>query len=80
MYFRFATVLALLSAPFFVLAAEPNPFKIPTGGLSATAGEPLDLEWTPTTTGTVTLVLRSGESTNLKKGVTIACTQRVAIA
>jgi hypothetical protein len=80
MYFRFATIVALLSAPLFALAAQPNPFKIPQGGLSATAGTPLDLAWTPTTTGTVSLVLRSGESTDLKKGVTIACTRRNTIA
>jgi hypothetical protein len=72
MYFRFSTVVALLSAPFLVLADNPNPFNIPQSGLSCTAGQPCDLKWQPTTTGTVSLVLRSGASNDLKKGVTIA--------
>lgn len=71
MYFRFATLVALLSAQL-ALAANPNPFNVPQGGWTATAGKPLDLSWQPTTSGTVTLVLRNGASNNLNKGVTIA--------
>jgi hypothetical protein len=73
MYFRFTTILALLSAPLAAFAANPNPFKIPASGISAKAGTPLTLNWTPTTDGTVSLVLRSGSSNNLNQGTVIAC-------
>lgn len=69
---RFSSLLALLSAPLLALAG-PNPFKIPSGGLSATGGKPLTLEWTPTTSGSITLVLRSGSADNLDEGTVIAC-------
>ena len=72
MHFRFSTTVALLSAPFLALADNPNGFKIPQGGLTCTAGQPCDLKWQPSTQGTVSLVLRSGASNNLEKGVTIA--------
>lgn len=72
MYFRLSTVVALFSAPFLVLADNPNPFNIPSTGLSCTAGQACDLKWTPTTSGTISLVLRNGASNDLAKGVTIA--------
>ncbi|GAB7342403.1 hypothetical protein MBLNU457_g0617t1 [Dothideomycetes sp. NU457] len=49
-----------------------NPFNIPSSGLAASAGSPLTLTWKPTTSGTVSLVLRSGSSNNLNAGTTIA--------
>ncbi|KXT11788.1 hypothetical protein AC579_9229 [Pseudocercospora musae] len=75
MYFTRSLVLAL-SAVITTLAqttgSGANPFKIPTTGLQATAGEPLTLSWEPTTSGTVSLILRSGNSNNLAAGTTIA--------
>ncbi|KAI7639207.1 hypothetical protein KC319_g14517, partial [Hortaea werneckii] len=62
--------ITLLSAPLLALAQ--NAFKIPDSGLSATGGQPLDLQWNPTTDGTVTLILRSGSSNNLNEGTVIA--------
>lgn len=49
-----------------------NPFKIPTSGLSFVAGQTSPIQWTPSTNGTVTLVLRSGNSNNLAIGTPIA--------
>jgi hypothetical protein len=68
---HFRTLLALLAAPLVAFAANPNPFINPSGGYAATGGEPLTLKWTPTTEGTVTLVLRSGSSNNLAEGTVI---------
>ncbi|KAK0347365.1 hypothetical protein LTR02_002966 [Friedmanniomyces endolithicus] len=64
-------ILTLLGAPLLALAQSANPFKIPTN-FSATAGQPLSLNWNPTTSGTVTLVLRSGASSDLAAGTVIA--------
>ena len=49
-----------------------NPFKIPTSGIAGSAGQPLTLSWNPTTSGTVSLILRSGSSNNLNSGTPIA--------
>ncbi|KAK5174312.1 uncharacterized protein LTR77_001392 [Saxophila tyrrhenica] len=70
MYFR--TFLALLAAPLVVLAQDPNAFIIPDEGIAAQGGEPLTLEWKPSTQGTVTLILRSGSSNDLNEGTVIA--------
>ena len=72
MYFRFATLIALLSAVLATAQSDPNAFKTPTGGWQVTAGEPITLEWTPTTDSTVSLVLRNGAASDLNQGVTIA--------
>ncbi|EMC93602.1 hypothetical protein BAUCODRAFT_37282 [Baudoinia panamericana UAMH 10762] len=74
MKFVHSLLLALSSAASLV-SAQSNPFKVPPGNYVATAGQPLNLTWTPTTQGTVTLVLRSGSSANLFAGTVIACTQ-----
>ncbi|KXS97515.1 hypothetical protein AC578_4598 [Pseudocercospora eumusae] len=70
------SLLFALSAAITALAqntgSSANPFKIPTTGLQATAGEPLTLSWEPTTSGTVSLILRSGSSNNLAAGTVIA--------
>ena len=69
---QYQTLLALLSAPLLSLAQSgANPFNIPPEGLSASGGEPLELNWEPTTDGTVTLVLRSGSSNDLNEGTVI---------
>lgn len=68
------SLLFALFSPLLVLG-QSNPFKIPASGLSATAGQALDLQWNPTTNGTVTLVLRSGaNSDDLAAGTVIART------
>lgn len=75
MHFSTTTVLALLSSPFLALAqsgSRPNAFIVPKEGLSAVGGEPVTLEWNPTTEGTVSLVLRSGSASNLEEGTVIA--------
>lgn len=73
MLFPRSLLIAALSAPLLAFAQnKPNPFNVPSSGLSATAGQDLQLMWMPTTDGTVSLILRSGGSDNLKDGTTIA--------
>ncbi|KAL9090750.1 MAG: hypothetical protein Q9159_001806 [Coniocarpon cinnabarinum] len=65
---------ATVASIFFAATAfaQQNPFNVPDGGYNnAEAGQSLDLSWQPTTGGTVTLVLRSGDSTNLQAGTEI---------
>ncbi|KAK6437198.1 hypothetical protein LTR95_006614 [Oleoguttula sp. CCFEE 5521] len=73
----FGTALLALAAPLLVAAQDSgnssaNAFIVPTSGISGTAGQTLNLQWTPTTSGTVSLILRSGASSDLNKGTTIA--------
>ncbi|KAF2480476.1 Ser-Thr-rich glycosyl-phosphatidyl-inositol-anchored membrane family-domain-containing protein [Neohortaea acidophila] len=68
---RVQSILPLLCAPLLAFA-QSNPFKIPPTGLAAKGGQALNLEWTPTTNGTVSLILRSGNAANLAEGTTIA--------
>lgn len=71
--FKSAAALSFLLAPLLALAQMPNPFNVPMGGYSnVAAGNSLPLSWQPTTGGTVTLVLRSGDTKNLKAGTVIA--------
>ena len=75
---RFSAVpfLALFAAYVHAqgFSNDQNPFSIPSEGFNATAGQKLSLNWSPTTSGTISLVLRSGSNINdLAKGVTIAC-------
>ncbi|KAK3113312.1 hypothetical protein LTR53_009529 [Teratosphaeriaceae sp. CCFEE 6253] len=65
-----SSLFALLSAPFVVFAQSPNPPNVPVG-FAVTAGQSIDLSWKPTTQGTVTLVLRSGASSDLNVGSVI---------
>lgn len=67
-------VLAALARAQGSFGSDQNPFSIPSEGFNATAGQKLTLNWSPTTSSTITLVLRSGNDINdLAKGVTIAC-------
>ena len=50
-----------------------NPFKIPTPGYLLKAGSPTTFNWTPTTSGTVTLQLRDGANGDLNTGTVIQC-------
>lgn len=54
--------------------AYQNPFKIPHAGYSFTAGRAQDIKWEPTTQGTVTIILRTGDSDDLAAGSPIAGT------
>lgn len=75
-----SALLAAVAAPLLAFAQTnstsgngPNAFKIPPSGLTASAGQTTNLQWTPTTDGSVTLILRSGASNNLNEGAVIAC-------
>lgn len=74
MYINPTTLLALLATPLLTLAQNANPFSIPSAGLSFTGGEASQLNWNPTTSGTISLILRSGSANNLNEGTIIACT------
>ena len=68
-------VLAIAAFSTMILAqqaAGPNPFKVPQG-FALTAGKPTNIEWNPTTGGTVTLRLREGANSNLTPGTVIGC-------
>ncbi|KAF2229488.1 hypothetical protein EV356DRAFT_510856 [Viridothelium virens] len=65
-------LLAALACAQGSFSSDQNPFSIPSDGFNATAGQKLTLNWSPTTSGTVSLVLRTGEGNDLEKGVSIA--------
>lgn len=52
------------------LANVENPI-VPIEGVLV-AGKPTTIKWNPTTTGPITLQLRSGDAQNLDQGVVIA--------
>ncbi|KAI9889142.1 MAG: hypothetical protein M1814_005733 [Vezdaea aestivalis] len=68
---HYSTLLLPLGA-ILSLAAAQNSFNIPPGGISFTAGQPKELTWTPSTSGTVTLYVRQGDPKALNKGSIIA--------
>lgn len=70
---RFSTqaLLAALVSPLLALAAG-NSFNVPSGGYNVTAGQSTQLSWTATTSGTISLILRSGASSDLIAGTYIA--------
>lgn len=72
MFFARATLLAALTTLASVVTAQQNPFNVPPGGYSLSAGSSIPLSWKPTTGGSVSLVLRSGDATDLKEGTLIA--------
>ena len=72
---RFAALSALaclLAAVVAQTGTGPNPPTV-SSGFMVTAGQPATLTWTPTTSGPVTLTLRSGAASDLNKGTVIAC-------
>lgn len=71
MRFTNKTILALLAQALVAFAAD-NAFNVPTGGYNITAGQTTTLSWDPTTSGTVSLILRSGASSDLNAGTYIA--------
>lgn len=68
------SLLYITSALLAFAAAQtkPNPFTLPPGFM-INAGQPTIITWTPTTGGTVSIQLRSGASSNLEQGTTVAC-------
>ncbi|KAI4723248.1 hypothetical protein E4T48_00543 [Aureobasidium sp. EXF-10727] len=70
MRFSTQTLVALLASPLLALAAD-NGFTI-SDYTGITAGKTFDLKWTPTTGGTVSIILRSGANNNLTPGVYVA--------
>lgn len=71
MQFQILSLFALFAAVIAQQGSGDNPFKIPPGGISFTAGQPATISWTPTTGGTVTLKLREGAASALNTGTTI---------
>ncbi|KAH0545067.1 hypothetical protein FGG08_000838 [Glutinoglossum americanum] len=68
----FAAAVAAVATAQSAQPNGPNPFIIPTSGLSFTAGSSSTISWTPTTSGTVTIILRQGSSSQLSDGTPIA--------
>jgi hypothetical protein len=67
--FLVAAMGALVNAAISATSLE-NPI-VPIEG-TLTAGKPATIKWTPTTAGTITLSLRSGDATHLGPPTTIA--------
>lgn len=72
MHFASLAAVACLFAAVAAQSSTANPPKNPPGFM-VTAGQPATFQWTPTTSGTVTLTLRSGAASDLNKGTVIAC-------
>ncbi|KAE8150993.1 Ser-Thr-rich glycosyl-phosphatidyl-inositol-anchored membrane family-domain-containing protein [Aspergillus avenaceus] len=53
-------------------ASSANPFKIPSEGYSFESGQSTTLNWTPTSSGTITLKLQWGSVMTSNTGTTIA--------
>ncbi|KAH0291530.1 hypothetical protein M436DRAFT_39998 [Aureobasidium namibiae CBS 147.97] len=70
MRFSTQTLIALMASPLLALA-DGNTFTNSNYN-GITAGKTFDLTWKPTTSGTVSIILRSGASNNLTPGVYVA--------
>ena len=69
-----SSISIVLGSLLALAAAEnSNPFNVPNGGYKFKAGEPTTLKWNPTSDGTVSLKLQSGEVLTPDGGTTIAC-------
>lgn len=69
----FICLIVAVFAAVVAASSTANPFKIPNGGYTFTAGQATTLKWTPTTSGTVSLLLQHGEVTTPSEGTPIAC-------
>ncbi|MCJ1337592.1 hypothetical protein MMC09_002874 [Bachmanniomyces sp. S44760] len=72
MRFSFAIIAASLASIVTAQSSSSNPFNIPPGGYLLHAGQDQQFTWKPTTSGTVSLILRTGSNGDLDKGTTIA--------
>lgn len=70
---RSAYYLVLSAIAAVAVADNSNAFNIPNGGYKFNAGEATTLKWKPTTDGTVSLKLQSGEVLTPDGGTDIAC-------
>lgn len=70
MRFSTQTLIALMASPLLALADGNSFTNSNFNGI--TAGKTFDLTWKPTTSGTVSIILRSGASSNLTPGVYVA--------
>ena len=70
MRFSLIPVAASLLALALAQADKPNAFSIPPG-FALKVGQPTTLKWSPDTSGTVSLYLRSGAMNALDKGILI---------
>ncbi|KAF2665140.1 hypothetical protein BT63DRAFT_85878 [Microthyrium microscopicum] len=68
----FTLAISAVSLLAGYVAAENNPIIFPGQGAAIQAGTAVEIKWTPTTTGPVTLTLRFGSSANLATGAPIA--------
>ena len=67
-------VFLTLTALMTVVAADgPNAFKVPPGGYKVMGGTPNQIDWEPSSKGTVTLKLQSGSVSGPETGTIIAC-------
>ncbi|KAK0510821.1 hypothetical protein JMJ35_006373 [Cladonia borealis] len=66
-----SALACLLAAVVAQTSTGPNPPTV-SSGFTVTAGQPATLTWTPTTSGPVTLTLRSGAASDLNTGTVIA--------
>lgn len=69
----FVCLVVAVFAAVVAASSNANPFKIPNGGYTFTAGQATTLNWDPTTGGTVSLLLQHGEVTTASEGTPIAC-------
>lgn len=68
----FSALACLLTAVVAQTSTGPNPPTV-SSDFMVTAGQPATLTWSPTTSGPVTLTLRSGAASDLNTGTVIAC-------
>lgn len=64
-------------AAFAAAQTKDNAFNVPKGGYEFTAGEPTNLNWDPTTSGTITLKLQTSTDITPESGEVIASKFRV---
>ncbi|KAF6236576.1 hypothetical protein HO173_005357 [Letharia columbiana] len=67
--------LSLIACLLAAVAAQSGPTSNPPTtlpGFTVTAGTSSTFTWTPTTSGTVTLTLRNGPTSDLNKGIVLA--------
>jgi len=70
MRFFTSSLLAIAALASAVLALE-NPISKPDKSTPLAAGGSVEITWTPTTSGTITLKLRQGPSNNLNDLLTV---------
>lgn len=76
----FTAAFVAVSAFAASVLAQENPISKPTVGSPVTAGQSFPIVWQPTTSGTITLLLRSGPANNLNTIATLVCEFPVPLA